>query len=171
MFFFFFFVTLTALRKAVKFHNPKVPFSLGCMCSRQMMCKKVKQLMYRPRTMYFHSSEPTYSLLGRILDYLQEKSQYSRAVIDLKAFVRFKRSAMAAGLFRAEMSMLLSSTLARTHSFPFRKTLKAFDPRIAMQRNPLPRTRRSRVSAFSSSSPSHPQNFPVPGQISDIGLL
>ncbi|KAJ0253502.1 Uncharacterized protein HA466_0111800 [Hirschfeldia incana] len=70
---------------------------------------------------------------------------------------------MAAGFFRAEMSVL-SSTLARTHSLPFRKTLTAaFGSRIAMQRNPSPRTRRSRVAAFSSSSPSHSRDSPLPG--------
>ncbi|KAF2620566.1 hypothetical protein F2Q68_00042274 [Brassica cretica] len=73
---------------------------------------------------------------------------------------------MAAGLFRAEMSML-SSTLARTYSIPFRKTLISFDSRIAMQRNSLPRTRHSRVASLSSSSPSHSRNFPVPG-IEDV---
>nr|VDD58762.1 unnamed protein product [Brassica oleracea] len=69
---------------------------------------------------------------------------------------------MAAGLFRTEMSML-SSTLARTYSIPFRKTLISFDSRIAMQTNSLPRTRHSRVASLSSSSPSHSRNFPVPG--------
>ncbi|CAN6980293.1 unnamed protein product [Brassica rapa subsp. trilocularis] len=73
---------------------------------------------------------------------------------------------MAAGLFRAEMSML-SSTLARSFSIPFRKTLSSFDSRIATQRNSLPRTRHSRVASLSSSSPSHPRNFPLPG-IEDV---
>ncbi|XP_023645923.1 uncharacterized protein LOC111832638 [Capsella rubella] len=68
---------------------------------------------------------------------------------------------MAAGFFQAEMS-ILSSTLARSYSIPFRNTLMSFDFRIAMQRNPFTRIRCSRVAAF-SSSPSHSRNFPIPG--------
>ncbi|XP_010459187.1 PREDICTED: uncharacterized protein LOC104740331 isoform X2 [Camelina sativa] len=68
---------------------------------------------------------------------------------------------MAAGFFKAEMSML-SSTLARSYSIPFRKTLMSFDFQIAMRRNPFIRIRCSRVAAF-SSSPSHSPNFPIPG--------
>ncbi|XP_010476756.1 PREDICTED: uncharacterized protein LOC104755966 [Camelina sativa] len=59
------------------------------------------------------------------------------------------------------MSML-SSTLARSYSIPFRKTLMSLDFRIAMRRNPFTRIRCSRVAAF-SSSPSHSPNFPIPG--------
>ncbi|CAH8321410.1 unnamed protein product [Eruca vesicaria subsp. sativa] len=69
---------------------------------------------------------------------------------------------MAAGFFRAEM-LMLSSTLARSYSIPFRKTLMSFNFRIAMQRNHFSRIRRSRVAAFSSSPPSHSRNFPLPG--------
>ncbi|CAH2037359.1 unnamed protein product [Thlaspi arvense] len=72
---------------------------------------------------------------------------------------------MAAAFFQAEMSVL-SSTLARSYSIPFRKTLMSFSFRIAMERNPSLRIRCSRVAAF-SSSPSHSRNFPVPG-IEDV---
>jgi hypothetical protein len=68
---------------------------------------------------------------------------------------------MAAGFFQAEMS-ILSSTLARSYSLPIRKTLMTFDFRIAMQRNPCLRIRRSCVAAF-SSTPSHSRNFPIRG--------
>ncbi|KAF8094545.1 hypothetical protein N665_0360s0047 [Sinapis alba] len=57
------------------------------------------------------------------------------------------------------MSML-SSTLARSFSIPFRKTLMgSFKQRFQC----LPTIQRSRVAAFSSSSPSHSRNFPLPG--------
>jgi len=70
---------------------------------------------------------------------------------------------MAAGFFQAEMS-ILSSTLARSFSIPIRQTVMSFDFRIVMQRNPLPRIRRSCVAAF-SSSPSHSRDFPIRGEI------
>ncbi|KAG7591888.1 putative rRNA methylase [Arabidopsis thaliana x Arabidopsis arenosa] len=79
---------------------------------------------------------------------------------DRRSFV-LKNSAMAAGFFQSEMSML-SSTLARSYSIPIRKTLMTFGFRIAVQRNPCPRIRRSRVAAF-SSSPSHSRDFPIRG--------
>ncbi|CAN8293075.1 unnamed protein product [Cochlearia groenlandica] len=62
------------------------------------------------------------------------------------------------------MSML-SSTLIRSYSIPFRKTLLGFDFRIAKERNPFLRIRFSRVAAAFCSSPSHSRNFPIKGQI------